>query len=625
MWGFIVRPGFARNIFAATSAAVVVLLAVPQVAVAAQGSPTFTSPASTTFVVGVPGSFQATATGTPLPTISRKAGAIPSSLTFSAAANSGVGTLSGTPVAGNGGVYVFKFRAVNGVPPSKNQSFTLTINEAPRFTSFASLSCASNTACNFTITTAGYPTNTNVALTSGTLPSGMAFTNNGNGTATLSGMPATAVGVVPLVFTATNSAGSATQNFTLTVNNYLAITSAATATCTAGSTCTFSVSARGTNTFALNGEVVHVALTSGALPSGLTFVDNNVCNSVADGPCNDTGTLSGTAVAGTGGVYQLQFTATDGSNDADAVQGFTLTVNEAPSFVSPDNITCIEVTANCDFDVSARGYPLPVLTQSGTLPSLLDGLAGANTTYSIFGVADAGTAGNYPLVFTASNGVGPAITHNFSLMVVTAANAGVVNTTLRGAGTGRVVSNPSGIDCPGSCSKTVAIGTPVALTATPTNGSVFIGWMGAGCSGNATNCTFNAAASNDVSATFAPAGTMVSLDVDASNTPTQYDAGSDGMMLLRYLLGYSAGAITADAHVATQNGRSPGDTVAYIDLIKPMLDIDGDGRFDAMSDGLLILRYQLGLRATALIAGATSSGATRSDSQIEALLQSLMP
>jgi len=37
------------------------------------------------------------------------------------------------------------------------------------------------------------------------------------------------------------------------------------------------------------------------------------------------------------------------------------------------------------------------------------------------------------------------------------------------------------------------------------------------------------------------------------------------------------------------------------------------------------LRYQLGLRATALIAWATSSGATRSDSQIEALLQSLMP
>ena len=139
------------------------------------------------------------------------------------------------------------------MPPSRNQSFTLTINEAPRFTSFASLSCASNTACNFTITTAGYPTNTNVALTSGTLPSGMAFTNNGNGTATLSGMPATTVGIVPLVFTATNSAGSATQNFTLTVNNYLAITSAATAACTAGSTCTFSVSARGTNTFALNG------------------------------------------------------------------------------------------------------------------------------------------------------------------------------------------------------------------------------------------------------------------------------------------------------------------------------------------------------------------------------------
>jgi hypothetical protein len=61
--------------------------------VAAPGSPTFTSANSTTFTVGTPGSFQATATGTPLPTISRKAGALPSSLMFSAVANSGVGTL----------------------------------------------------------------------------------------------------------------------------------------------------------------------------------------------------------------------------------------------------------------------------------------------------------------------------------------------------------------------------------------------------------------------------------------------------------------------------------------------------------------------------------------------------
>ena len=75
----------------------------------------------------------------------------------------------------------------------------------------------------------------------------------------------------------------------------------------------------------------------------------------------------------------------------------------------------------------------------------------------------------------------------------------------------------------------------------------------------------------------------------------------------------------------TSGGRTPVDTVNYMDLIKPMLDIDGDGRFDATVDGLLIVRYQLGLRGAVLTAGAKGSGASRSDSQIEALLQSLTP
>ena len=105
--------------------------------------------------------------------------------------------------------------------------------------------------------------------------------------------------------------------------------------------------------------------------------------------------------------------------------------------------------------------------------------------------------------------------------------------------------------------------------------------MGAGCSGNANNRTFSMLqASNDGRQPSLLAGTMVSPDVDASNTPTQdCDAGSDGMMPLRYPFGYSAGAITADAQRGDSNGRLPGDTVAYIDLIKPTLDIDGDGRF----------------------------------------------
>ena len=57
---------------------------------------------------------------------------------------------------------------------------------------------------------------------------------------------------------------------------------------------------------------------TGALPSGVTFVDNG----------NGTATLSGTPAAGTGGIYPITITATNGVTP-DATQTFTLTVDQA--------------------------------------------------------------------------------------------------------------------------------------------------------------------------------------------------------------------------------------------------------------------------------------------------------
>jgi LmbE family N-acetylglucosaminyl deacetylase len=93
---------------------------------------------------------------------------------------------------------------------------------APSITSASSTSFTSGTQKSFTVIAAGNPA---PALTeTGTLPSGLSFQDNGNGTAGLSGT-AKAVGTpgssqsYPLTFTATNSAGTATQQFTLTVVN----------------------------------------------------------------------------------------------------------------------------------------------------------------------------------------------------------------------------------------------------------------------------------------------------------------------------------------------------------------------------------------------------------------------
>ena len=57
---------------------------------------------------------------------------------------------------------------------------------------------------------------------------------------------------------------------------------------------------------------------------------------------------------------------------------------------------------------------------------------------------------------------------------------------------------------------------------------------------------------------------------------------------------------------------------------QPLLDVDGNGKADALTDGVMLVRYLFGLRGPALIAGAVGSGATRpAFGQIEAWIQPL--
>jgi hypothetical protein len=90
-----------------------------------------------------------------------------------------------------------------------------TATSAPEITSANATSFTADTAGTFTVTATGSPT---PALTeTGTLPNGVTFTNNGNGTATLAGTP-TVAGTFTLTLTAHNTSGTdATQTFTLTV------------------------------------------------------------------------------------------------------------------------------------------------------------------------------------------------------------------------------------------------------------------------------------------------------------------------------------------------------------------------------------------------------------------------
>jgi len=116
------------------------------------------------------------------------------------------------------------------------------------------------------------------------------------------------------------------------------------------------------------------------------------------------------------------------------------------------------------------------------------------------------------------------------------------------------------------------------------------------------------------------------LDVDASAAPTRYDALTDGMLVYRYLSGLTGTSLTGHATGATATRTDPLVVAARLDDLWDSLDIDGNGTPDAMTDGLLLVRYLLGLRGQALIAGAVAPDAVRSTAAaIELHIQSLLP
>ncbi|MFO0596379.1 MAG: DUF4215 domain-containing protein [Myxococcaceae bacterium] len=74
--------------------------------------------------------------------------------------------------------------------------------------------------------------------------------------------------------------------------------------------------------------------------------------------------------------------------------------------------------------------------------------------------------------------------------------------TVTRVGNGTVTSNPSGINCGGTCAANFPMNDVVVLTAVPGGGSMFLGWSG-GCSGTG-QCIVTMSAAASVTATFNP-------------------------------------------------------------------------------------------------------------------------
>ncbi len=167
---------------------------------------------------------------------------------------------------------------------------------------------------------------------------------------------------------------------------------------------------------------------TGALPSGVTMVDNG----------NGTATLAGTSADGTTGSYVVTVTANNGTLP-NATQSFTLTVDPAPltitassttmtyggtvptitpsysGFVNDDNASSLTKTPACSTSATSA-------SAVGTYPSSCTGAADAN--YTIGYVNGSVTVDPAPLTITASS---TTMTYGGTVPTITPSYSGFVN------------------------------------------------------------------------------------------------------------------------------------------------------------------------------------------------------
>ena len=217
-----------------------------------------------------------------------------------------------------------------------------------------------------------------------------------------------------------NFNGSASAGAPHTVNTAPPmITSAAPTNGTQGAAYNHTYTATGT-------APITFSLTSGSLPTGLTLT---------------AGVLSGTPTAL--GTFTGTVTATNGVMP-DATQNFSITISLSPTITSANN-TSFTIGAAGQFTVTATGSPAPTLSMTGALPS---GVTFTPATGILAGTPAAGTAGSYPLTFTATNGMVPDAVQNFTLTVtegpsITSADHVTFSLGLPGTFTVTAVGSPS--------------------------------------------------------------------------------------------------------------------------------------------------------------------------------------
>jgi VCBS repeat-containing protein len=325
----------------------------------------------------------------------------------------GTATLSGTPTNAEVGSHAVVLEVTDGTAIT-TQSFSIVVantNDAPTFDSAPVTAATEDSAYSYSIATTDVDGDPRT-ITATTLPTWLTLTDNGDGTATLSGTPTNAeVGSHAVVLEVTDGTAITTQSFSIVVvntNDAPTFDSAPVTAATEDAAYSYAIA-----TTDVDGDPRTITATT--LPTWLTLTDNG------DG----SATLSGTPTNAEVGSHAIVLEVTDGT--ATTIQSFSIVVantNDAPVFTSPvsftvaENTTTVGTLTSADNDGAAPTYSLVGSTDDSRFS--LDAATGQlrfTTAPDFENPADNGANNTYDLTVQVSDGNGGMATQNIQVTV----------------------------------------------------------------------------------------------------------------------------------------------------------------------------------------------------------------
>jgi hypothetical protein len=396
------------------------------------------------------------------------------------------------------GAHTYTATVTDSALNTNYETVTYYVQQAPAITSASTAYFTSGSLGSFGVTTTGYPV---PKLTAGTgLPSWATLTDNGDGTATLSGTPPSgAGGSYSFNITAANTVNpNYVQAFTLVVDQNLAITSANSTSFTGGVAGSFKVTT--------TGYPVATSIGQTGAPGWVTLTNNN------DG----TATLGGTPPLNLGATsFPITITAQNGVSP-NATQSFTLNVNAGTEQVS--------------FSTSPTGRAFTVDSMNYTGTANLTWTIGSQHTISVTGPQ---ISGGTEYTFNNWSDAG-AVSHQVTTTTTTTSYTASFNTlyqltTAASPTNGGTVTPASGTY--------YASGAVVPVAAVANAGFKFTNWTGPVATASSASTTVTMSAPETVTANFSstPALTIFPTSLNfanqnnntnASQTVTLTNAGS---------------------------------------------------------------------------------------------------